>query len=54
MDYLKYDYVKQVEEEIDYLEEVVNDYAFAKFVTEECTRETEDERYNKEHPDNEE
>lgn len=53
MDYLKYDYIKQVEEEIDYLEDVVYDYAFAKFVTEECTRETEDERYNREHPNEE-
>lgn len=53
MDYLKCDYINRVEEEIEYLEDISCDYAFAKFATEECTRETEDERYNKEHPNEE-
>ena len=48
MDYLKYEYLKEVESEIQLLEDYVYDYVFSKFVLENCTRQTEDERYSSE------
>lgn len=53
MTYLRYDYIHEIESEIEYLEDVVLDYTFAKFVVNECTRETEDERYSKEESEEE-
>lgn len=46
MDYLRYEYINQINYELESLEDTVFDYTFSKFVLEECDRETESERAN--------
>ena len=48
MDYLRYEYITQINYELESLEDTVRDYVFSKFVLEECDRETESERGSKE------
>lgn len=48
MDYLRYEYITQINYELESLESTVLDYVFSKFVLEECDRETESERSSKE------
>ena len=48
MDYLRYEYITQINYELETLEDTVLDYTFSKFVLEECNRETESERSSSE------
>lgn len=45
-DYLKYEYQNQIDEKLSYLEDLSYDYEFAKFCLNNCTRQTEDEKYS--------
>lgn len=54
MEYLQYEYIDKIDEELSLLEEYTLDYTFAKFVLNHCIRRTEDqETYPDEEIDNE-
>lgn len=43
MEYLQHEYINKIDEEMELLNEYLYDYTFAKFVTENCIRRTEDQ-----------